>query len=137
MKKIIGASLLAGFLMVVVSFVFSILMGLIFPQIPKEYANANIFRSWSDPLMYLFFICPFITSFIFALLWEKHKNLLPGKTAYQKVFKLVMIYFIFSVLGMIITYSTFQVSLLMTVDWIISVFLQSIVGTWIISKMIK
>ncbi len=137
MKKTIGVGLLAGLFMTLISFVFSMLIGFVLPQIPKEYANTNVFRAWSDPLMYLFFICPFITGIIFAFLWEKHKNLLPGATSYQKALKLTMIYFVFSVIGMTINYSTFQVSFLMTINWIISVFLQSLIGAKVISKMIK
>lgn len=137
MKKTIGVGLLAGLCMLIANFAFGIIFQVIFPKIQAQYMNANLFRSWNDPLMYLLYICVFIVGVIFAFLWEKHKNLLPGSTSYQKVLKLTMIYFVFSVIGMTINYSTFQVSLLMTINWIIGVFLQVIVGAWVISKMIK
>ena len=96
-----------------------------------------MFRPWSDPLMSLIFVVPFLLGIIFAILWQKHKNMLPGKTAYAKVMKLLMLYFSFSLIGMIITYSTFTISLLMVCVWIVQEFLQLVIGAWILSKMIK
>ena len=87
--------------------------------------------------MSLIFVVPFLLGIILAMLWNKHKAMLPGKTQFSKVMKIMMLYFTFSLLGMIISYSTFQISLLMTATWIVSGFLQLLVGAWIFAKMIK
>ncbi len=137
MKKTIFAGLLTGLVMTITSVVVSMIFGFVLPQIQKEYVGNSIFRPWSDPLMSLIFVAPFLIAIILAILWEKHKNMLPGNNSYAKVMKLFMLYFCFSIIGMIITYSTFAISLLMVFSWMVSGFLQLIIGAWVLLKMIK
>ena len=137
MKKTILIGLLIGLVMTITSVVLNMVIGFVLPQIQKEYVGNNMFRPWNDPLMSLIFVAPFLLGIIFAILWEKHKSMLPGKTAYSKVMKLLMLYFCFSIIGMIITYSTFTISILMVLTWVIEGFFELIVGAWILSKMIK
>lgn len=136
MKKVIVIGLLAGLIMFVVSTVFSFVFNLGFPSVKQEYTNTQIFRPWSDPLMSLMFVHPFIVGIILAWLWTKLRAVL--EPAGRKAWLYFSFgYLLFTIPGMVISYGTFPISLLMILSWTLSNFIQAVVATLVFSKFLK
>jgi len=138
MKKVISSGLLAGLGMVVAGALISYLLGLIFPSVQAEYQGNPMFRPWSDPLMSLIFVAPFIVGLVMASIWPKMKAAChPDKPCCENGVCLGLTYWFISLAGMVISYSTFRVSLLMVATWTIGGLVQALAGGWIIVKMNK
>lgn len=136
-KKTIFAALLAGLVLLVSAMVFGYLASLLFPGLQAEYANFAIFRPWDDPLMMLYFLYPFVLSFVLAWFWQKASRLFEGPI-WKKSLSLTWLYFLLATLpGMFITYSSFQVSGLMTLNWTITGFIQVFFASLVLVKMVK
>ena len=140
MKKIIISGLIAGIIMLIVgmalNYVFEVIL---FPSLAHEYANVNgFFRPWSDPLMSIYFIYPFIFGVILAWTWNKVKSLFVSPVYWKNgVYFGLSIWFISSIPGMIMTYSSFNVSLTMIFSWLISGLINAIIAGLIFAKMNK
>jgi len=130
MKKILLSGLLAGLAMVVVGVILNTIWQKIFPGLQAEYQTA-LFRPWSDPLMSLVFVVPLLMGFVLAQAWKKVGG--QGK----KIGGFVGFFSIFSLLGMLMTYSCFPMSFLMLMSWWVTTIVEYFVGTWILAKMIK
>lgn len=129
-KKIITSGLLAGVIMLFISLLLSRIMGIIFPSILAEYNNSQLFRPWSDPLMSLMFAEPFVVGIILALIFHK------TKTLFKSPFVFGFGYWLTTIPGMIMSYSSFQVSLLLTIIWSLTIFLQALAASYIYKKML-
>lgn len=134
MKKIITTGLLAGVLMLFTNLILSPVYGLIFPSINKEYSNTAVFRPFTDPLMFYVFIHPFIVGIILAWVWIKTNNLFKEKKVFWKCCRFAIAYWFVTVPGMLISYSTFQVSAIMVLSWTLTILVQSVVAAWVFSK---
>ena len=137
MKKIIGVGLLAGVLMLITGMLTGQVFHFFIPSLKEEYLNPNLFRPWSDPIMSLYFLHPFIVGVIFAWIWNRTKQLFPGNTVREKGLRFGLIYWMISIPGMLISYSSFPVSLLLTFSWSISNLVQGICAGLLFSKMLK
>jgi len=128
MKKLIVPGFISGVAMLVVGMILNRLYPLVFPALTQEYENPAMFRPWSDPLMMLFFLYPFILGFVVAFLWTK-------KIAEKKPLKFALVYWLIaSVPGMFVTYTSFTVSLAMVVSWTLSGFIQAFIAGFIFSR---
>jgi len=138
MKRTILPGLLAGALMLAASLVFSQLLDLIFPSLPAEYQNASLFRPWSDPLMSLYFLYPFVLAMLLSWLWGKTKPIVKGEKAWPRAWNFTLAYWLIASLpGMLITYSSFPVSLPMVVSWSIGGFLQILIAGLVFARLNK
>ena len=138
MKKIVVSGLVVGTVNLILGMLLSQVYNFIFPLLSVEYTNSGLFRPWSDPLMSLFFLYPFILGFVLAWVWQVVKKLISGKTLFEKACKFALVYWVIAGLpGMFITYSTFQVSFTMVLTWSLSGLLEAIVAGWILAKMLK
>ncbi len=138
MNKILVQGLITGVAMLLVSLVFSFSAGFIFPSLTAEYVNEAIFRPWSDPLMQMFFAYPFVLGIILAFVWDKVKNSVAGKTITSRGLNFGLIYFMATTMpGMFITYSSFQVSLVLVMSWTLSGFIEAVVAGWVLAKLNK
>jgi len=137
MKKIFLPGLVAGLAMLVVGFIVSQLFQLIFPYLRSEYANGAIMRQWSDPTMLLSLIVPFIIGVILAWLWSALKELIKGGRGHERGMRFGIYFWIITLPGMIMSYSIFSVSLLMTVTLSISMLAQSICAGMILERLMK
>jgi len=123
----IKKGLIAGVVLLVVAFGFTWLNNL-FPTLSAEYQNPAIFRPWEDPLMMAYFFYPFILGFVAYYLW--------GKVGKPKPFEFAKLYFWVATLpGMFVTYTTFQISLLMVVSWAVIGFIQAYIAALIFTKV--
>jgi hypothetical protein len=135
MRKVIISGLVAG----VVMLVLGLAVGFVFSKISTvsaEYNNASLFRSMQDPLMSLYFFHPFVVGMVQAILWSFVKPLFNGRTVsngivFGALFSLVIIP------GMLISYATFPVSLLMILSWTVSGLIQYFAGALIITYLNK
>ncbi|MBI2031550.1 MAG: hypothetical protein HYT08_02940 [Candidatus Levybacteria bacterium] len=124
----IKKGLIAGVILLVVGLGFNWFAGLIFPPIAQEYKNPALFRPWDDPLMLAFFGYPFIVGLVLSYLWDKIKAKDPLEFA--------KFYFIIATIpGMFISYTSFQISLLMVLVWTASGFLQVYVAGFVFTKI--
>ncbi len=130
MKKLIVPGLISGVAMLVAGMVLNRLYYLVVPALAQEYENPAMFRPWSDPLMMLFFLYPFILGFVLAFLWGKVKTLTGGKAL-----KFALFYWVIaSIPGMFVTYTSFTVSLAMVVSWSLNGFIQALIAGLIFSR---
>jgi len=132
---IIKRGLIAGVAALVVGSSLNWLVGIIFPSIAQEYQNPSIFRPWTDPLMMVYFAHPFIVGLVLSYLWKILGKQLSGDVAH-KAFQFAKLYFIIATIpGMFISYTSFQVSLLMILIWTLSGFLQTFVVGLVFAKI--
>jgi len=132
MKKFLTTALLSGVAMLVASLFVSRLLNYLFPALASEYQNPNLFRPWTDPLMSLFFLSPFIAGFVLTFVWSHTRQLFPG---HLKPLRFAFLYWLLTSLpGMFITYTSFTCSLLMVASWSLTGLLQTLVGSFFIAK---
>jgi len=137
MKKIILFGLMAGLAMLIINFVVSAILGYLFPMLNTEYNNTNLFRPWSDPLMWLMFLHPFAVGIILAWIWSKVKDVLSAEKNYEKGLVFGFIFWVISLPGMLISYATFQVSLTMILSWTLALLAEYLAAGFIFSKALK
>lgn len=119
--KIIKVGLIGGLAMLILSMVTSQITSALFPSLTLEYTNAGLFRPWSDTIMSLYFLYPFVEGLVVAFVWEMVKKLCIEGTWTQKGICFgFTFWFLTSITGMLISYSTFPVSFLMIVSWSLS-----------------
>lgn len=135
MKKIVWPGLLAGLVMLVAGMLIGYLCGLI-PTIAADYATPFI-RPWSDPLMSLFFLYPFVLGVLLAWFWDKVKDAFRGSPVHRG-FAFGWAYAVIAgVPGMLMTYSSFVLSIWTILSWLVSSFITAILGAMILAKMNK
>src|SRR3989304_7813630 len=131
MNLIIKRGLLAGVVNLIIGFGLNWLLGIIFPSMMLEYQNTAIFRPWSDPLMTVYFGYPFVLGLVLAYFWEMAGKELKGNTPVEKALGFATLYFIIATIpGMFISYTSFQVSLVMIAAWTVTGFIQAFVAGW-------
>lgn len=136
MKKILIAGLAAGLAMLIVSLGLNQLFNAVIPGLSNEYMNPALFRPWSDPLMMLFFLHPFVVGIALSWVWSIVKSIVPGVGAWKKGFNFGLAYGIVTSLpGMLISYSSFQISLWMILSWTIAGLIQTIVAGMVLARM--
>ena len=110
----------AGIAILIVSVVLSFVFSYVFPSIGVEYKNLNIFRSWGDPLMSLFYLYPFLLGIILSFAWSKVKSLLRGSWIRKSITFGVMYFIVAGIPGMFMTISSFQLSWQIVLSWTIA-----------------
>lgn len=129
------AGIVAGVFILILGVILNFLVMALVPSLASQYQNTSIFRPWSDPLMMLYFAYPFIVGFVLFYLWKKvtlHGN------GFDKALNFAKVYFVIATIpGMFITYTSFQLSLLMIIVWAINGFLQALVAGLIFVRMVK
>ena len=124
--------------MLAVGMLFGSMFQIRVPVIKTEFENANLFRSWSDPLMLLYFVHPILMGIILAWIWSKTKGLFSAKSAVVNGLCFALIYWVTATIpGMLISYSSFPISLAMVANWSISNLGQALCAGILFSKTIK
>lgn len=134
MKKVVVPGIVAGAFMLAVGMAFGWLLNMVFPSVAVEYSNVALFRPWSDPLMSLYFAAPFILGIVLALIWNKTKVLIQGPTG-RRGMHFGFFYWLLTISGMVITYSSFQISLVMAVSWSVSILVQAICAGIVLARL--
>lgn len=128
MRRIIFIGLLAGITMLIISLAWSAASNALWPQLIHEYQNPVIFRSWDDPVMSLFFLHPIIVGVILSWIWSKANHLIKIESRWKRGAAFGLIYWLTTISGMIISYSTFQVSLAIVFSWTVNGLIQAVVA---------
>ena len=130
----IKKGLLAGLIILFLGISFNFLLELFIPALANEYKNPNLMRPWTDPLMMIFFAYPFVLGLVSAYFWNLiEKNFIGGTM--KKAFQFAKSYFIIATIpGMFISYTTFQISLLMVFSWTVLGFLEVFLAGVIFAK---
>lgn len=137
MKKIVVPGFIAGVAMLVAWIVVNWVLGFTVPSLASQYQNPALFRPWSDPLMNLIFLQPFVLGIILAWVWGKTKGLFTERDVWKRGLNFGIAYWIITIPGMFISYSTFPVSLVMVISWSLSGFVQAVVAGWVFAKKLK
>lgn len=136
MKKVI-IGIIAGTLMLIVGMLVGEFFHLLLPSLQLEYENEQLFRPWSDPLMSLYYFVPLITGVILAWIWDYVKDALVADTAVKKGIMFAFIYWITTIPGMIMSYSSFPLSFFIVFSWTVSNLIQAVGAGLIFAKMLK
>ena len=136
MKKIL-VGLLSGAVMLGVSFLIGRIFEFFFPYLHVEYENTNLFRPWSDPIMLIYFIEPFILGIILAWIWDLMKSIIKGNTPAEKGIYFGYIYWVITIPGMLMSFSSFPLSITMVVSWSVALLVQALSSGLIFSKLLK
>lgn len=134
MKKIILPGIVSGIVTLILGMGVSYFFKLC-PAVAADYLNPNLIRSWQDPLMSLFFFHPFIQGIILAWAWNRSKTLFQGTWTDRGIKFGFVIWFIASVPGMFISYSSFPLSLTTIISWTVSGLINGIASGIIFAKM--
>jgi len=135
-RKVIVPGLLAGLVMLILAVGLSFLSNLVLPGLMAEYGNTELYRAWDDPLMSIYFAYPFVMGLVLAWFWNRVKDTFTGKGAWSRGIHYGLAYWIIaSIPGMVITYSSFQVSLPMVLSWTIMGLIQILAGALVCAGM--
>jgi hypothetical protein len=131
MKKILWPGILLGLIMLVIGMVVDYLFMLI-PSVKADYTS-EFMRSWQDPIMTLFFLYPFILGIAFAWLWNKTKASFTGKM--RGCYFGWLLFFLTTVPGIWITFTSFNLSLLTILGWTVSGFFSAKIAGFFLAKI--
>jgi hypothetical protein len=138
MRKVILVGLLGGLVILVIGMILSQAFHVLAPSIKAEFQNPNLFRSWSDPLMLLFFVHPFLTGIILAWVWSKGNGIVTGDTDVMRGVNYgLLIWLVATVPGMLISYSSFPISLLMIFSWTFNSLIELLAVGILFAKILK
>ena len=137
MKKIVFPGIVAAIASLAAMMAVGFLFQFIDPSLKASYCNPEIFRPWSDPIMNIFWFQPFLLAIAIAWIWDKTKQLFTGSLL-KNTWNFSVITLIVSIIpGMLMSYSSFKISIIMTMSWTISGFAQIFVAVLVIGKMNK
>ena len=134
MKKIILPGLLAGLAALISSAILSLIFTHV-PAIAADYANPALIRPFSDPLMSVFFLYPFILGIALAWAWNKSKSLFLGTTAARGTKFGLSVWLISTIPGMFVSYTCFPISILTVLSWTVDGLAASIIIGMIVARM--
>lgn len=138
MKKVFLYGLLVGVVMLILGMAVSNGLSALLPSLAKEYQNISLFRPWSDPLMSIFFVYPFIMGWVLAWVWNKTKSLVPGQGVWSRGAKFGLAFWVVTMIpGMVMSYSSFQISLVMVLSWSLSGLVSDLCAGLILAKLNK
>jgi hypothetical protein len=138
MKKFILPALLGGLLLLIGSMAVGMIFNAIFPGLATEYTNPGLFRPWSDPLMNLYYLHPFLTMLLLAWIWDLVKPVVLGKNTFGRGLKFGLAFWVVSgIPGMLISFASFQVSLLMILSWLLGNLIGLIISCWVFPQFNK
>lgn len=132
-KKILVPGLLAGLVLLILSYGLLSLMILLLPQIAEEYFNPA-FRS-GDAYGPLFFLHPFVLSIALAWFWDRFKSLFRGSFVLRGAEMGVVYGLVATLPSMWMTFSAMDVSLTLVISWLLYGVAQAIIAGIIYAKM--
>ena|SRR3989344_6534424 len=138
MKKIFLQGIIAGCAGLVMALVMNVVINFIFPGLVFEYDNPSLFRPWSDPLMSLYFVYPFVLGIVLAFVFSKTRKLFVKAGYISTGIRFGgLFWFLTSIPGMLMSYSTFPVSLLMIFSWSLGSLAEIVASSIVLAKLQK
>lgn len=138
MKRIILVGLLAGLAMLVVAMITNFLFVFLFPALIGEYNNPYLFVPWTELRFSLMYVYSFLLGILLAWVWYHVKGVIKAKGFVEKGIRFGVIYWIVSSIpGLVITYGTFPISLVMFSSWLVGCLVQVMCAGVIYAKLLK
>lgn len=134
--KIVITGLVAGVVALIAGIVVSMISQSVFPTIVSEYTT-DLYRPFTNPLMFYIFLHPFVMSLLLAWAYPRVLVATKRETLRRGASYGLFVFGIMAIPGMVMTYSTFQMSLLMLLSWTATAFAQLIIGGMVIAKMLE
>lgn len=134
-KNVIIGGIAAGFVMLILGwFVIMPVMELIWPGLMTEY-ESGVFRAWDDPLMSYMFIHPFVIALIMAFVFNAVQPFKKKEFVERGIYYGLLFWLLVTVPGMLVTLSSFNVSVEMVLSWTIEFLIEMPIAGIIIAKL--
>lgn len=138
MKKTLLTGLLGGIVMLAASMLTGQIFLMLVPALQQEYQNPQLFRPWTDPLMMLYFIHPFLLGIILAWIWDKVKMVIIAPTDLKKGLYFGFTFWIASSIpGMLMSYASFPLSFMIIASWSVGGLVEMLCVGLLFAKMLK
>lgn len=137
MKKLVIPTILSAFAMLAAGMAIGYLFDFLIPSLKTEYENTALYRSMDDPMMYLFFFQPFIVCGTLVWGWARIKDHFTGSTGSKALQVALIMFFLTVIPGMLMTFSSFKVSVVATATWTVMGFFQVLVASLVYIRMTK
>lgn len=138
MKKILISGLVAGLVMLVVGAMLGFASTAAFPSLKAEYADAALFRSFSDPtFLYVYVVQPFLLGILLSWLWVKVNVAMKEKDSRKKGLRFGFVYWLVTLPGLMLAYASSPYSLLTVVSWSVTGLVQALGAGLIYAKLNK
>ena len=135
-KKVIISGLAVGLVLFVLGWVVMMpLMTMIFPGLSSEYETSGVFRPWDDPAMSYIFLHPFVIGLVMAYIFQAFKPFPKKKLVKRGICYGFMFWLLVTVPGMLMTLSSFMVSLDMVLSWTLEFLIEMPIAGIIIAKL--
>ena len=132
MKKILTSGLIAGVVLLLLSFLGLHLTTWLFPNLTAEYFNP-VFEGQRDRYL-LYYLHPFIISLALSWFWARFKGLLSGSFISLGI-EFGVIYVLIAIFPMMwLIYSSMNLSVTMVASWLAFALVQGIVAGLIFEK---
>lgn len=132
-KRILIPGVIAGAVLLALSFAMLYGAVYLFPNVVEEYYNP-VFRS-GEERNWLFYFHPFVLSLALAWFWDRFKGLFTGSLILRDL-ELGLVYTLVATLpAMWLTFSAIDVSLTMVLTWLLYGFVQAAVAGLIFARM--
>ena len=132
-KKILVPGLIAGVVLLLLSF--GMLYGAVylFPNVAEQYYSP-VFREEGN-FNWLFYVHPFILAIALAWFWDRFKDQFTGSLIVRDL-ELGLVYTLVATLpAMLITFSALDITLTMVLTWLLYGFVQAAVAGLIFARM--
>ena len=87
--------------------------------------------------MSLYYLYPFILGIILAWLWKRYLNLTGGNANLRKAINFSVTYWIVTLPGMVISYSSYPISIAMISSWTINGLISSLVAGLVLFRLFR
>jgi hypothetical protein len=133
MKKILIKGVIAGIVLLVVSYAALFLMVTFFPGLAEQYYDPVFNFEGEKGILY--FIHPFILSFALAWFWKRFKTLFHGPFWWRGIEMGLLYGLIATIPSMWIIFSALSISLSLVLTWLVYGVLQAIIVGIIFAKI--
>ena len=134
MKKIITSSLLAGFVLLVLSLLLLYGSITLTPSLAEEYFSP-VCRWSSAKTDWMFYLHPFVLAFALKWFWERYKDIFKGPLV-LRAFEVALVYGIVAMVPVLwLTFSAIDISLWMVLSWLAYGILQAFIAGIIFAKL--
>ena len=118
LKPVLLSGIAFGAFSVVAGAILGVLWEFIVPGYSSLYP-AQVFRAFNDPLMQVFFLVPFIEGVIFAYFYESVNKVISCNTPFERGTTYGLFFLIGTVSGLLMTFTSFNVSAMLVVVWVL------------------
>jgi hypothetical protein len=130
MKNNYLLAIVVGIIVLIANQILGVLLNMALPSLSAEYAASTVFRAWSDPLMNLIFLYPFLTGVLGTYVWLRTRKSWKNGADFGVVVGLFV-----AVPTFIVYYSAYMVSPLMVLSWTLYSFVNVLVAGLALGKL--